>query len=64
MQADLLSTCALCGGIPWARDKGRLCVTLTPDGRTVLRLEDGTARGCWLELLPADVAWLLAVLDR
>ncbi len=38
-------------------------VTRTPDGRVVLRLEDNTTRGAWLELLAGDVDWLAAVLD-
>lgn len=61
-QPELFSVCALCGGQTW-HGHGRLCVTSTPDGRVVLRLEDNTTRGAWLELLAGDVDWLAAVLD-
>lgn len=61
-QVSLLSVCALCAGQTWQRGRGRLVVTFTPDGRAVLRLEDGTARGNWLEMSPEDVAWLAGVL--
>lgn len=63
-QPELFAVCAVCGGETWARDKGRLRVTSCPDGRAIIRLEDGTARGNWLELLPDDIAWLLAVLAQ
>lgn len=63
-QASLLAVCALCGGQTWDRDKGRLRVTRCPDGRAVIFLEDGTTRGCWLELLPEDVAWLAAIMAQ
>lgn len=62
MQAELFAVCALCGGQTWDRDRGRLRVTLCPDDRAVLRLEDGTTRGNWLELLPDDVIWLRTIL--
>ena len=61
-QAELFTVCALCGGSTW-RGRGRLMVTSTPDGRVVIRLEDGTTRGTWLELLASDVDWLAAVLS-
>lgn len=63
-QPELFAVCAVCDGQTWARDKGRLVVTLIDDGRAVLFLEDGTTRGAWLELLPDDVAWLAAVLAQ
>lgn len=61
-QPELFAVCALCGGQTWDRTRGRLVVTLIDDGRAVIRLEDGTTRGCWLELLPDDVIWLRAIL--
>lgn len=61
-QASLLSVCALCAGQTWQGSRGRLGVTLTPDGRVLLRLEDGTARGNWLEMSPSDLAWLARLL--
>lgn len=60
-QPELFTRCELCGARLW-HGRGRLVVTMTPDGRAVLRLEDGTARGTWLELLPEDSAWLAEVL--
>lgn len=63
-QPELFAVCAVCGGQTWARGKGRLRVTGCPDGRAVIRLEDGTARGCWLELMADDVAWLAAILAQ
>jgi hypothetical protein len=52
--------CAQCGGETMSH--GRLLVTRCPDGRWLLRLETGRKGGAWLELTPADAAWLAAVL--
>lgn len=60
-QGELFATCALCGGQMW-HGRGRLRATVCPDGRLLLRLEDGRKDGLWLELLPADVVWLAEVL--
>ncbi|MCB0236566.1 MAG: hypothetical protein KDI07_17840 [Anaerolineae bacterium] len=61
-QGELFHVCALCGGETW-HGRGRLRVTSCPDGRALLLLEDGTSHNPWLELLPGDIAWLLAVLN-
>ncbi len=63
-QPSRLPVCALCAGQTWQRDRGRLVVTLIDDGRALIRLEDGTARGLWLELLPDDRAWLAGMLAK
>ncbi len=42
--------------------RGRLRATTCPDGRVLLRMEDGTKGGLWLELLASDVLWLIDVL--
>lgn len=42
--------------------RGRLRATTCPDGRVILRMEDGTKAGLWLELLASDVLWLIDVL--
>lgn len=60
-QLELLSVCALCGGRTW-QGRGRLVVTVIDDGRAVIRLEDGTKAGLWLELLPDDRRWLVEVI--
>ncbi|MFZ2488968.1 MAG: hypothetical protein WAZ19_12720 [Anaerolineae bacterium] len=39
-------------------------ITTIDDGRVLIRLEDGTTRGNWLELLPDDVTWLIHVLTH
>jgi hypothetical protein len=54
--------CAQCGGETLSH--GRLAVTRCPDGRWLLRLETGRKGGAWLELMPADAAWLAAVLAQ
>lgn len=64
MQAKLFSTCALCNGQTWSGGKGRLVITTIDDGRALIRLEDGTTRGNWLELLPNDVAWVIHILTH
>lgn len=64
MQADLFATCALCGGQTWRGGRGRLVITTIDDGRALIRLEDGTTRGNWLELLPEDIAWVMHVLSH
>ena len=60
-QPELLPVCALCGGRTW-QGRGRLVVTVIGDGRAVIRLENGTKAGAWLELLPGDLAWLVQIL--
>lgn len=60
-QPELLPVCALCGGRTW-QGRGRLVVTVIDDGRAVIRLEDGTKAGAWLELLPDDRRWLVEVI--
>lgn len=62
-QGELLAVCALCGGRMW-HGQGQLRATVCPDGRVLLRLEDGRKDGKWLELLPADVVWLMEILAR
>lgn len=42
--------------------RGRLVVTKTLDGRVLLRMEDGSKGGQWLELMAGDVLWLINVL--
>ena len=42
--------------------RGRLAVTKTLDGRVLLRMEDGSKGGQWLELMAEDVLWLINVL--
>lgn len=44
--------------------QGRLVVTRCPDGRWLLWLETGRKGGAWLELQPADAAWLAGVLGK
>ena len=53
--------CAQCGGETIVY--GRLVVTRCPDGRWLLRLETGRKGSDWLELQPADAAWLASVLQ-
>ena len=43
--------------------RGRLVVTHCIDGRWLLRLETARKEGAWLELMPADAAWLAGVLQ-
>ncbi len=59
-QPALVPLCALCGAqlLAW----GRLLVHACPDGRVVLWLDTGKKGGAWMELMPADVAWLVKVL--
>ena len=60
-QQTLLFVCAGCAGETMRR--GRLVVTHCIDGRRVLRFETGRKEGAWLELMPADAAWLAGVLQ-
>lgn len=60
-QQTLLFVCAGCAGETMQR--GRLVVTHCIDGRRVLRFETGRKEGAWLELMPADAAWLAGVLQ-
>ena len=60
-QQTLLFVCAGCAGETLRR--GRLVVTHCIDGRRVLRFETGRKEGAWLELMPADAAWLAGVLQ-
>ena len=54
--------CAQCSGETLVR--GRLVVTRCMDGRWLLRLETGRRDSAWLELAPADAAWLAEVLAQ
>ena len=60
-QQPLFFVCAGCAGETMRR--GRLVVTHCIDGRRVLRFETGRKQGAWLELMPADAAWLAGVLQ-
>ena len=50
--------------MPLWSGRGQLVVTQCLDGRVLLRLEDGTKSGMWLELMASDVLWLIDVLMR
>ena len=54
--------CAQCCGETLVH--GRLVVTRCMDGRWLLRLETGRRDSAWLELAPADAAWLAEVLAQ
>ena len=59
-QPVLIPLCAVCGAqlLQW----GRLRVHACPGGRVVLWLDTEKKGGAWLELMPADVAWLAQIL--
>lgn len=56
-QMHLFLLCAACGAQSLER-RGRLVVTLCPDGRRLVRLDNGRRDAPWLELLPDDARWL------